>query len=152
MQAQVYRKIQFEFPDTVEPMTDEEMQEYYHNNTPDHAWIDHESKSIMCTLRQDSVRLERKDVKNRIIEYEAYYSRMCPGYQRGEVFLRRETDFNMGIMSYKSNTPDSMRFNVLAVMNHGDREVLINLSCDIAKAFDELPRFTNILQSVNVLD
>lgn len=152
MLTEIYNKIQIEFPDSVESMTEDEIQQYYHNNIPDNAWIDRDSKSIMCTLMQDSVHLERKDVKNRITEYEAYYSRMCPGYQRGEVFLRRGTTFNMGIMSYKSNTPDSMRFNVLAVMNHCDKEVLINLSCDVANAFDELPKFTNILQSVNVLD
>ena len=78
MQTEIYNKIQIEFPDAVEPMTEDEIQQYYHNSIPDNAWIDRDSKSIMCTLMQDSVHLERKDVKNRITEYEAYYSRNRP--------------------------------------------------------------------------
>jgi hypothetical protein len=75
---------------------------------------------------------------------------MCPGYQRGEILMRREKLFNLGILSYKTNTPKSMRFNVLGLMNYMNTELLIGMSCDLENAFDALPKFTAMLQSIEV--
>ena len=96
------------------------------------------------------VSLEKKNVKSRIAAYDEYYKRMCPGYQRGEILMRREKLFNLGILSYKTNTPKSMRFNVLGLMNYMNTELLIGMSCDVANAFDALPKFTAMLQSIEV--
>lgn len=58
--------------------------------------------------------------------------------------------FNLGILSYKTNTPKSMRFNVLGLMNYMNTELLIGMSCDLENAFDALPKFTAMLQSIEV--
>ena len=58
--------------------------------------------------------------------------------------------FYLGILSYKTNTPKSMRFNVLGLMNYMNTELLIGMSCDVANAFDALPKFTAMLQSIEV--
>lgn len=89
------------------------------------------------------------DIKSSFIDDE-YYKRMCPGYQRGEILMRREKLFNLGILSYKTNTPKSMRFNVLGLMNYMNTELLIGMSCDLENAFDALPKFTAMLQSIEV--
>jgi hypothetical protein len=70
--------------------------------------------------------------------------------QRGEILMRREKLFNLGILSYKTNTPKSMRFNVLGLMNYMNTELLIGMSCDLENAFDALPKFTAMLQSIEV--
>lgn len=152
MQKNIYDNLSMELPNTVEAMTEDEMRKYYQQIVPDFAGIDRASNSIMCVIRQGDKALKKDDVKTRIAEYETYYGRMCPGYQRGQMLMRKEKIFNIGVLSYKSNTPDSMRFNVVAVMNYCDVEVFINMSCDIDKAFDELPKFTKILQSVEVAE
>ena len=70
--------------------------------------------------------------------------------QRGEILMRREKLFNLGILSYKTNTPKSMRFNVLGLMNYMNTELLIGMNCDLENAFDALPKFTAMLQSIEV--
>ena len=70
--------------------------------------------------------------------------------QRGEILMRREKLFNLGILSYKTNTQKSMRFNVLGLMNYMNTELLIGMSCDLENAFDALPKFTAMLQSIEV--
>ena len=65
----------------------------------DFAWIDKNSSNIYCIKRQLEVSLEKKNVKSRIAAYDEYYKRMCPGYQRGEILMRREKLFNLGILS-----------------------------------------------------
>lgn len=107
-------------------------------------------QDIYCIKRQLEVSLEKKNVKSRIAAYDEYYKRMCPGYQRGEILMRREKLFNLGILSYKTNTPKSMRFNVLGLMNYMNTELLIGMSCDLENAFDALPKFTAMLQSIEV--
>ena len=57
---------------------------------------------------------------------------------------------HLGILSYKTNTPKSMRFNVLGLMNYMNTELLIGMSCDLENAFDALPKFTAMLQSIEV--
>ena len=94
----------------------------------DFAWIDKNSSNIYCIKRQLEVSLEKKNVKSRIAAYDEYYKRMCPGYQRGEILMRREKLFNLGILSYKTNTPKSMRFNVLGLMNYMNTELLIGVA------------------------
>ena len=150
MRKTFYEKLSIELPDSLEEMSDDEKKQYYPMLLLDFAWIDRGSKSIFGLKRQGNVQLEKIDVKSRIVAYEEYYHRMCPGYQRGEILMRRETLFNLGILSYKSNTPDSMRFSILGVMNFMDTEVLISMSCDVGKAIDEMPKFTAILQSIDV--
>ena len=109
-------------------------------------------QEIHCRSNPDvlTVNLEKKNVKSRIAAYDEYYKRMCPGYQRGEILMRREKLFNLGILSYKTNTPKSMRFNVLGLMNYMNTELLIGMSCDLENAFDALPKFTAMLQSIEV--
>jgi len=123
---------------------------FYPQMSLDFAWIDKNSSNIYCIKRQLEVSLEKKNVKSRIAAYDEYYKRMCPGYQRGEILMRREKLFNLGILSYKTNTPKSMRFNVLGLMNYMNTELLIGMSCDVANAFDALPKFTAMLQSIEV--
>ena len=43
-----------------------------------------------------------------------------------------------------------MRFNVLGLMNYMSTELLIGMSCDLENAFDALPKFTAMLQSIEV--
>ena len=123
---------------------------FYPQMSLDFAWIDKNSSNIYRIKRQLEVSLEKKNVKSRIAAYDEYYIRMCPGYQRGEILMRREKLFNLGILSYKTNTPKSMRFNVLGLMNYMNTELLIGMSCDLDNAFDALPKFTAMLQSIEV--
>ena len=121
----------------------------------DFAWIDKNSSNIYCIKLQLEVSLEKKNVNSKRIfishsSNDEYYKRMCPGYQRGEILMRREKLFNLGILSYKTNTPKSMRFNVLGLMNYMNTELLIGMSCDLENAFDALPKFTAMLQSIEV--
>ena len=84
-----------------------------------------------------------KNVRKSVLIYETII-------QRGEILMRREKLFNLGILSYKTNTPKSMRFNVLGLMNYMNTELLIGMSCDLENAFDALPKFTAMLQSIEV--
>ena len=43
-----------------------------------------------------------------------------------------------------------MRFNVLGLMNYMNTELLIGMSCDLENALDALPKFTAMLQSIEV--
>ena len=96
----------------------------------DFAWIDKNSSNIYCIKRQLEVSLEKKNVKSRIAAYDEYYKRMVSRLsawrninEGGEFFLER--------FFYKTNTPKSMRFNVLGLMNYMNTELLIGMSCDL---------------------
>ena len=43
-----------------------------------------------------------------------------------------------------------IEFNVLGLMNYMNTELLIGMSCDLENAFDALPKFTAMLQSIEV--
>lgn len=150
MQMNYYENLLIELPDGIQEMTEDEKRYFYPQMSLDFAWIDKNSSNIYCIKRQLEVSLEKKNIKSRIAAYDEYYKRMCPGYQRGEILMRRENLFNLGILSYKTNTPKSMRFNVLGLMNYMNTELLIGMSCDVANAFDALPKFTAMLQSIEV--
>lgn len=66
-----------------------------------------------------------------------------------KTFFENPKPFHYGL-SYKTNTPKSMRFNVLGLMNYMNTELLIGMSCDLENAFDALPKFTAMLQSIEV--
>lgn len=110
MQMNYYENLLIELPDGIQEMTEDEKRYFYPQMSLDFAWIDKNSSNIYCIKRQLEVSLEKKNVKSRIAAYDEYYKRMCPGYQRGEILMRREKLFNLGILSYKTNTPKSMRF------------------------------------------
>lgn len=150
MRINCYENLLIELPDGIQEMTEEERNYFYPQMSLDFAWIDKKGSNVYCIKRQLEVSLEKKNVKSRIVAYDEYYKRMCPGYQRGEILMRREKFFNLGILSYKTNTPSSMRFNVLGLMNYMNTELLIGMSCDVVSSFDELPKFTAILQSIEV--
>ena len=78
-------------------------------------------------------------------EKERYFAKKAKPARKLRQFL-----FNLGILSYKTNTPKSMRFNVLGLMNYMNTELLIGMSCDLENAFDALPKFTAMLQSIEV--
>lgn len=140
-----------ETPDEFEDMTELEREFYYKDISTKYAYIDRLRKNVFCAIQQNSI-LKKKDVKSRIIEYHELYSRMISGFQMGELLMRREISFNMGILSYTSNAPTRMLFNILAVMNLEEHEVLFSMSCDVNQSFDMLPIFTKMLQSINIVD
>ena len=144
MQMNYYENLWIELPDGIQKMTEDEKKLFLSTD------VIKNSSNIYRIKRQLEVSLEKKNVKSRIAAYDEYYKRMCPGYQRGEILMRREKLFNLGILSYKTNTPKSMRFNVLGLMNYMNTELLIGMSCDLENAFDALPKFTAMLQSIEV--
>lgn len=151
MECTFFEKIKVKLSDNFDEMTEEEKIEYYNNTFLDYAYIDRKDKSVLCVLNQKK-ELEKSNVESRTIEYLSLYRRMIPGYQEGEVLIRREKNFNMGIVSYKSNALTRDLFNVFSVMNFEEKEILIQMSCDLKVAFNKLPVFTNMLQSLYIED
>lgn len=149
MKLELYENLQIEITDEYDEMNKQEVERYYNNLNINYAYINRENNSAICFVLLENP-LEKKDVQRKITEYQQYYSRMVPGFRMGELMLRRADKFNTGILTFQSNAPTRTLFNLMAVSNLNDKELVMNMCCEINDAFEMLPKFVKMVNSMKV--
>lgn len=149
MKLELFENLQIEITDEYDEMNKQEVAQYYKNLAINYAYINREKNSVICFVLLENT-LEKINVQRKITEYQQYYSRMIPGFRMGELMLRRTDKFNTGVLTFQSNAPTRTLFNLMAVSNLNDKELVMNMCCDMNDAIEMLPKFVKMVNSMKV--
>lgn len=135
------------FPEPFSEMQSDEKIKYYYNQKLDYCFIDRAREAVISIVLRE-IELKNDEVEIRINDYRQYYSRLAPGFIMGEMAIRKEELFNVGVLTFQSNAQARNLLNVFAVMNYQDKELTFMLSGNIKDSIELLPEYITILDSL----
>lgn len=150
METVLFKKISVEIPDEFECVEGGVCKHFFGSTQVDYAFLPETADSAIGVIYTDMA-LKNDIVKDRIIEYQQYYSRMVPGFKMGEMRINDQTGRNVAFFSYKSNAPKIDLYNMLAITTLEDRELIFLFSCDIKQSIKYMYKFLRVLDSMSFL-
>lgn len=147
MRRDIFEEVTMDLPECYREMTDEERACYYPVTKALHAYIYPEKKAVICSV-ETGKKLDKEGVEQSIYSYQRVYSRIAPGFEMGQIFLKNEEKFNVGVITFKSNALERDLFNLFAVLNVKDKEAQILMSCNVNDAVQFLDRYVDAINSI----
>lgn len=146
MKVKLYETLSMEIPEQFRPVSAEERQQVFGAVAPDHGFAAEDGALI--GIVQTATPLAEDQVEQQIASYRQYYSRMVPGYAKGELRKSVCGGRTVAIMSYKSNAPTRDLYNLLALTTLEGRELLAVFSCDMQQALRYMRVFLRTVESM----
>lgn len=148
MDTLLFEKISVDIPDGFECVEGEACKHFFGLMPLHYAFLSQQEDGAIGVVYSET-QLENEQVKDRIIEYQQYYSRMVPGFQMGEMRINDQIGRNVAFFSYKSNAPTMDLYNMLAITTWDGRELIFIFSCGIDKAMGYMNKFLRVLTSMS---
>ena len=130
-------KMGISIPSNMVVMTNKQKEFFYGNIHTELAYTDENENFVICAIINSKENDEPKGEK-RVIQYYQLYRQLVPGFKKGDILYREEENYNIGVMSYQSNSLRGKLYNVIAIVDDLKDEYVISMSCGMNISYEKI--------------
>ena len=151
MNVLLYKKIQLILPDEYEEITAEEKDAYISSGKVDYLYAQKASR-LLFTATKTGNALKDEDVPRSITTYLQLFTRMVPGFVKGQMLQKNICGKTVAILTYKSNAPDRDLFNIAVLLSLDGAEYQFHFVCTLSDAPEHMYSFLSVLESMTLCE
>ena len=145
------RKLKFILPESYHEVVPEEIKKLpILNNKLDHVFVSAHGKSFV-TVNCNGKELKAEEIENRIQYYYNTYRRISPGFEATDIMRKDKNAFSVCAFYFKSTTLTDDWYNLIAVTQIDNKEILVTMHSCMDMLFKENTTFMNLVASLEII-